>query len=179
MTRMTVQYFFILLKSFSISFFPLSSCHFLAYLVNAFFLDRDLTKIGYKSFKCLTTLVLAFDLNALRNTKYSNQAVRQQFFPQKLLKIEELQLVLNKSFNCNLPAKSSKNYQKFSLVTHTICVSEETLVAHQHCYQYIGNAREEQNNGATGDSHGRQPGSALRNKCHVIESTVDEHVHKK
>lgn len=38
MTRMTLQYFFMAAKSFSSCFFPASSCHFLQYLVNAFFL---------------------------------------------------------------------------------------------------------------------------------------------
>ena len=42
MILMTLQYFFILLKSFSISFLPCSSCHFLAALVKAFFLERYL-----------------------------------------------------------------------------------------------------------------------------------------
>lgn len=36
---MTWQYFFMLLKSFSSCFLPSSSCHFLQYLVKAFFLD--------------------------------------------------------------------------------------------------------------------------------------------
>ena len=39
MTRITWQYFFMLLKSFSSCFLPSSSCHFLQYLVKAFFLD--------------------------------------------------------------------------------------------------------------------------------------------
>lgn len=39
MTRMTWQYFFIKAKSFSSCFLPSSSCHFLQYLVKAFFLD--------------------------------------------------------------------------------------------------------------------------------------------
>lgn len=38
MTRMTLQYFFMAAKSFSSCLFPASSCHFLQYLVNAFFL---------------------------------------------------------------------------------------------------------------------------------------------
>lgn len=37
-TLMTEQYFFIVTKSFSSCFFPVSSCHFLLYLVKAFFL---------------------------------------------------------------------------------------------------------------------------------------------
>lgn len=36
---MTWQYFFIKAKSFSSCFLPSSSCHFLQYLVKAFFLD--------------------------------------------------------------------------------------------------------------------------------------------
>ena len=36
---MTVQYFFMRAKSFSISRLPTGSTHFLAYLVNAFFFD--------------------------------------------------------------------------------------------------------------------------------------------
>jgi hypothetical protein len=39
MTRITLQYFFIRAKSFSISFLPNGSAHFLEYLVNAFFFD--------------------------------------------------------------------------------------------------------------------------------------------
>ena len=39
MTLITWQYFFMLLKSFSSCFLPSSSCHFLQYLVKAFFLD--------------------------------------------------------------------------------------------------------------------------------------------
>lgn len=39
MTLITWQYFFMLLKSFSNCFLPSSSCHFLQYLVKAFFLD--------------------------------------------------------------------------------------------------------------------------------------------
>lgn len=39
MMRMTWQYFFIKPKSFSSCFLPSSSCHFLQYLVKAFFLD--------------------------------------------------------------------------------------------------------------------------------------------
>lgn len=38
MTRMTLQYFFMAAKSFSSCFFPSSLCHFLQYLVKAFFL---------------------------------------------------------------------------------------------------------------------------------------------
>ena len=41
-TRTTWQYFLILFRSVSISFLPESSCHFLEYLVKAFFLERDL-----------------------------------------------------------------------------------------------------------------------------------------
>lgn len=41
-TRTTEQYFLILFRSFSISFFPLSSVHFTEALVKAFFLDRYL-----------------------------------------------------------------------------------------------------------------------------------------
>lgn len=41
---MTEQYFLIRLKSFSSCFFPVSSCHFLLYLVNAFFLLFALEK---------------------------------------------------------------------------------------------------------------------------------------
>ena len=39
MIRMTWQYFFMEAKSFSNCFLPSSSCHFLQYLVKAFFLD--------------------------------------------------------------------------------------------------------------------------------------------
>lgn len=39
MMRMTLQYFFMEAKSFSSCFLPSSSCHFLLYLVKAFFLD--------------------------------------------------------------------------------------------------------------------------------------------
>lgn len=39
MTLMTWQYFFMAAKSFSSCFLPSSSCHFLQYLVKAFFLD--------------------------------------------------------------------------------------------------------------------------------------------
>lgn len=39
MIRMTWQYFFMAAKSFSSCFLPSSSCHFLQYLVKAFFLD--------------------------------------------------------------------------------------------------------------------------------------------
>ena len=39
MMRMTWQYFFMAAKSFSSCFLPSSSCHFLQYLVKAFFLD--------------------------------------------------------------------------------------------------------------------------------------------
>ena len=41
-TRTTVQYFLIWLRSFSISFLPRSSFHFRQALVKAFFLDLDL-----------------------------------------------------------------------------------------------------------------------------------------
>lgn len=44
MTLITWQYFFMLLKSFSNCFLPSSSCHFLQYLVKAFFLDLCLQK---------------------------------------------------------------------------------------------------------------------------------------
>lgn len=47
-TRMDVQYFFMLLKSFSSCFLPLSSVHFLAYLVNAFFLLLYLEEFTYR-----------------------------------------------------------------------------------------------------------------------------------
>ena len=52
MTRMTLQYFFILFKSSSITCMPRLSCHFLTLLVKAFFLDlylngeRDATHQG-------------------------------------------------------------------------------------------------------------------------------------
>lgn len=49
MTRMTWQYFFMLLKSFSSCFLPSSSCHFLQYLVKAFFLDlclQEQSRVG-------------------------------------------------------------------------------------------------------------------------------------
>lgn len=49
MTRMTWQYFFMLLKSFSSCFLPMSSCHFLQYLVKAFFLDlclQEQSRVG-------------------------------------------------------------------------------------------------------------------------------------
>merc|ERR1719205_101529 len=41
MILMVVQYFFIWLRSFSISFLPRSSAHLVQDLVNAFFLDWD------------------------------------------------------------------------------------------------------------------------------------------
>lgn len=44
MMRMIWQYFFIAAKSFSSCFFPSSSCHFLQYLVKAFFLDLYLRR---------------------------------------------------------------------------------------------------------------------------------------
>lgn len=49
MTRMTWQYFFMLLKSLSNCFLPSSSCHFLQYLVKAFFLDlclQEQSRVG-------------------------------------------------------------------------------------------------------------------------------------
>lgn len=49
MTRMTWQYFFMLLKSFSSCFLPSLSCHFLQYLVKAFFLDlclQEQSRVG-------------------------------------------------------------------------------------------------------------------------------------
>lgn len=46
MMRMTWQYFFMEAKSFSSCFLPSSSCHFLQYLVKAFFLDLYLRGPG-------------------------------------------------------------------------------------------------------------------------------------
>lgn len=49
MTRMTWQYFFMLLKSLSSCFLPSTSCHFLQYLVKAFFLDlclQEQSRVG-------------------------------------------------------------------------------------------------------------------------------------
>ena len=43
---MAEQYFFIAAKSFSSCFFPVSSCHFLLYLVKAFFLLLNLEELG-------------------------------------------------------------------------------------------------------------------------------------
>lgn len=48
MTRMTVQYFFMTFRSFSISFLPISSAHFLEDLVKAFFLERYLHRDTHK-----------------------------------------------------------------------------------------------------------------------------------
>ncbi|PAV70043.1 hypothetical protein WR25_06536 [Diploscapter pachys] len=47
---MEEQYFFILLRSDSITFFPSSSCHFFACFVNAFFLDLPLQIIHFIPF---------------------------------------------------------------------------------------------------------------------------------
>lgn len=46
MIRITWQYFFMAAKSFSSCFLPSSSCHFLQYLVKAFFLDLYLGTRG-------------------------------------------------------------------------------------------------------------------------------------
>ena len=52
---MEVQYFFILLRSDSITFFPSSSCHFFACFVNAFFLDLPLQIIHFIPFLLFAT----------------------------------------------------------------------------------------------------------------------------
>ena len=55
-TRITWQYLTIFAKSFSNSFLPFSSFHFLEYLVNAFFLDLYL--IGFFLFRLIKIRVI-------------------------------------------------------------------------------------------------------------------------
>ena len=129
MMRITLQYFFILLKSRSIDFLPASSCHFLMYLVKAFFLERDLYTTNHG---LITSRLVSGD--ELTNTLSSSASGREEQWCKPVIRPKTTETLLQPVSKSN-----GKMFNLMFTLTILLQINFKSSSLLQFMYQKCGN----------------------------------------